>query len=143
MSAHATWNVPAGNSFGRVPGSTTDRGGTSPRYSTGCGPVTSMIGTDAESETLGASTAPSPIRTPSVTMHLEPTNAPSSTITGSACGGSSTPPIPTPPARWTSAPICAHEPTVAQVSTIVRGPTHAPMLTYPGMSTTPSARNEP
>ena len=36
-----------------------------------------------------------------------------------ACGGSSTPPIPTPPARWTSAPICAQEPTVAQVSTIV------------------------
>ena len=50
-------------------------------------------------------------------------------ITGVAFGGSSTPPIPTPPARWTSAPIWAHEPTVAQVSTIVRGPTQAPMLT--------------
>ena len=34
-----------------------------------------------------------------------------------------------PPARWTSAPICAHDPTVAQVSTMVFGPTHAPMLT--------------
>ena len=43
-------------------------------------------------------------------MQREPRNAPSSTITGAACGGSSTPPIPTPPARWTSAPICAHEP---------------------------------
>ena len=48
---------------------------------------------------------------------------------GRACNGSSTPPIPTPPATWTSAPICAHEPTVAHVSTIVRGPTQAPMLT--------------
>ena len=56
-------------------------------------------------------------------------NAPSSTITGLACGGSSTPPIPTPPERCTSAPIWAHEPTVAQVSTIVRGPTQAPMFT--------------
>ena len=48
--------------------------------------------------------------------------APSSTITGRAPGGSSTPPIPTPPARWTPAPIWAPEPTVAQVSTIVFGP---------------------
>ena len=37
--------------------------------------------------------------------------------------------MPTPPARWTSAPICAHEPTVAHVSIIVRGPTQAPMFT--------------
>ncbi len=36
---------------------------------------------------------------------------------------------PTPPDRCTSAPICAHEPTVAQVSTIVPEPTHAPTLT--------------
>lgn len=28
MRAHATWNVPAGNSFARVPGTTTARGGT-------------------------------------------------------------------------------------------------------------------
>ena len=34
-----------------------------------------------------------------------------------------------PPARCTSAPICAQEPTVAHVSTIVFGPTQAPMLT--------------
>jgi hypothetical protein len=33
--------------------------------------------------------------------------------------GSSTPPMPTPPDRCTFLPICAHEPTVAQVSTIV------------------------
>ena len=56
-------------------------------------------------------------------------NAPSSTITGAACTGSSTPPIPTPPERCTFAPICAQEPTVAHVSTMVPGPTHAPMLT--------------
>ena len=88
-----------------------------------------MIGTDAVSETFAASTAPRTDAHPSVTMQREPMNAPSSTITGAAWGGSSTPPIPTPPARWTSAPICAHEPTVAHVSTIVRGPTQAPMFT--------------
>jgi hypothetical protein len=43
--------------------------------------------------------------------------------------GSSTPPIPTPPDRCTSAPICAQEPTVAHVSTIVFSPTQAPMFT--------------
>ena len=74
-------------------------------------------------------------------MQREPMNAPSSTITGRAPGGSSTPPIPTPPARCTFAPICAPEPTVAHVSTIVFGPTQAPMFTYDGISTTP-AREE-
>ena len=88
-----------------------------------------MIGTLEESTTFGPMTAPAPTRTPSTITAREPTNAPSSTITGAACGGSSTPPIPTPPARCTSAPIWAQEPTVAQVSTIVRGPTHAPMFT--------------
>ena len=102
-----------------------------------------MIGTEAVRETFAESTAPAPTRTPSVTMQRDPMNAPSSTITGAAWGGSSTPPIPTPPARWTSAPIWAHEPTVAHVSTIVRGPTQAPMFTYPGISTTPSARYAP
>ena len=62
-------------------------------------------------------------------MHREPTNAPSSTITGLACTGSSTPPIPTPPERCTSAPIWAQDPTVAHVSTSVPGPTQAPMFT--------------
>ena len=92
-------------------------------------PEGDLIGTLAVRETFAESTAPAPTRTPSVTMQREPRKAPSSTTTGTAFGGSSTPPIPTPPARWTSAPIWAHEPTVAQVSTIVRGPTHAPMLT--------------
>ena len=56
-------------------------------------------------------------------------HASSPTMTGAACGGSSTPPMPTPPDRCTRSPICAHEPTVAQVSTIVSAPTRAPMLT--------------
>ena len=43
----------------------------------------------------------------------------SSIMVGLACSGSKTPPMPTPPERWTLRPICAHEPTVAQVSTIV------------------------
>src|SRR6185503_14098236 len=102
-----------------------------------------MIGTDAVSDTFGPRTAPAPTRTPSVRIARDPMNAPSSTITGVAPGGSSTPPIPTPPARCTSAPICAPEPTVAHVSTIVRGPTHAPMLTYDGISTTPGERYAP
>ena len=88
-----------------------------------------MIGTLAVRETFADRTAPAPMRTPSVTMQREPRKAPSSTITGTALGGSSTPPMPTPPARCTSAPIWAHEPTVAHVSTIVRGPTQAPMFT--------------
>ena len=40
-------------------------------------------------------------RTPSTTIHLEPINALSSIITGAACNGSKTPPIPTPPLKWT------------------------------------------
>jgi len=40
-----------------------------------------------------------------------------------------TPPIPTPPERCTFCPICAHDPTVAHVSTIVPSPTYAPMFT--------------
>ncbi len=45
--------------------------------------------------------------------------APSPMITGPAWSGSSTPPIPAPPEMCTFLPICAHEPTVAQVSTMV------------------------
>jgi hypothetical protein len=47
--------------------------------------------------------------------------------------------MPTPPEMWTLAPICAQEPTVAQVSTMVLRPTWAPALTKEGMSTTPGA----
>src|ERR687886_140580 len=102
-----------------------------------------MIGVLLVSATCAPGTAPSSTITPSVTMQRDPMNAPSSTITGRAPGGSSTPPMPTPPARWTSAPIWAPDPTVAHVSTIVFDPTQAPMLTYDGIRTTPRDRNAP
>ena len=129
MSAQLTWNSPAGKLRARVPGTTTERAGTRPRWVMGSSAVTSMMGVLLVSVTFAPSTAPSSISTPSVTMQREPMNAPSSTMTGRAPGGSSTPPMPTPPARWTSRPICAPLPTVAQVSTIVPEPTRAPMLT--------------
>src|SRR5207249_7462502 len=100
-------------------------------------------GTDDVNDTFGPSTAPAPMRTPSVRIARDPMNAPSSTMTGREPGGSKTPPMPTPPARCTSAPICAPDPTVAHVSTIVRGPTHAPMLTKLGIITTQGERNDP
>src|ERR1700757_3648419 len=53
-----------------------------------------MIGTLAVSVTFGASTASRPMRTPSTMMQREPMKAPSSTITGRAPAGSSTPPEP-------------------------------------------------
>ncbi len=67
----------------------------------------------------------------------------SSMMTGLACSGSSTPPMPTPPDRCTFLPICAHEPTVAQVSTMVPSSTYAPMFTYEGISTAFLPMNEP
>ncbi len=57
--------------------------------------------------------------TPSTTSLRAPMKQLSSMMVGSAWIGSSTPPMPTPPDRCTFLPICAHEPTVAQVSTIV------------------------
>ena len=74
-------------------------------------------------------TEPRPTLAPWVIMDRLPIITSSSMITGAAWAGSSTPPIPTPPDRWTCSPIWAHEPTVAQVSTIVPAPTRAPMLT--------------
>jgi hypothetical protein len=135
--------MPAGYCFGRVPGITTERAGTRPLWTTSCGPLTSMMCVEAVMTTFAPSTASSSTSTPSTRMQRLPMNAPSSTMFGRAPGGSSTPPIPTPPARWTFAPICAQEPTVAQVSTIDPDPTRAPMFTKPGMSTTPGSRCEP
>ena len=65
------------------------------------------------------STEPVSTITPSTTSLRAPMKQLSSMITGSACSGSSTPPMPTPPEMWQFLPICAQEPTVAQVSTIV------------------------
>src|SRR5262249_58123682 len=84
-----------------------------------------------------ASTEPSPTTTPSTTSERAPMKQLSSMMVGLACNGSSTPPMPTPPERWTFLPICAHEPTVAQVSTLVPLSTYAPTLTKQGTSTTP------
>ena len=61
--------------------------------------------------------------TPSTTSLRAPMKQSSSMMTGLACSGSSTPPMPTPPDRWQFLPIWAQEPTVAQVSTIVPLPT--------------------
>jgi len=86
-----------------------------------------------------AITEPSPTMTPSATSARAPMKHLSSTIVGLACRGSSTPPMPTPPDRCTLLPICAQDPTVAQVSIIVPVSTKAPRLTKEGMSTTPGA----
>ncbi len=48
---------------------------------------------------------------------------------GTALGGSSTPPMPTPPSGVAPRADLAQLPTVAQVSTMVRAPTHAPTFT--------------
>src|SRR5262245_58573783 len=101
MSAQGTWNVPAGHDFGHVPGITTECRGTRPLLTTGEDPVTSTIEVDAVSTVFAPSTAPSSTITPSTTIEREPRNAWSSITTGCACGGSSTPPMPTPPDRWT------------------------------------------
>ena len=65
------------------------------------------------------STEPSRTITPSATSERAPMKQLSSMITGPACNGSSTPPMPAPPEMWHFLPICAQEPTVAQVSTMV------------------------
>jgi hypothetical protein len=64
-------------------------------------------------------TEPSSTITPSTTSDLAPMKQLSSMMVGAACSGSSTPPMPTPPDRCTFLPICAQEPTVAQVSTML------------------------
>ena len=45
--AHGVLNVPLGNSFGLVPGITTEFSSTTPLTSTGSLPVTSIIGVEA------------------------------------------------------------------------------------------------
>ncbi|MNE33999.1 hypothetical protein D3C80_1276990 [compost metagenome] len=74
--------------------------------------------------------------TPSATSARAPMKQPSSMMVGLACSGSSTPPMPAPPDRWTFLPIWAQEPTVAQASTIEPSSTKAPMFTKDGISTT-------
>src|SRR6202012_4818108 len=101
----------------------------------------SMILVEAPMNTPIDSTAPRSTTTPSATSDRAPMKQSSSMITGLACSGSSTPPIPTPPDRWQLAPIWAQLPTVAQVSTMVFLPTQAPTLTKLGINTAPGAMN--
>src|SRR3546814_14819521 len=86
---------------------------------------------------------PRSTRTDTLFPYRRSSDLSSSMIVGEACSGSSTPPMPTPPDRWQLAPICAQEPTVAQVSTMVPRPTYAPMLTYDGIRIAFGAMNEP
>src|SRR6266566_4945147 len=117
-SRHGRPNSPPGNLRGIVPPTLTDQAGASPRGSSS--PVsTSMTCVVGVRMAPAPSMAPRRTRAPPTTMHRDPTIASSSTTTGTALGGSSTPPIPAPPEMWTFLPIWAAEPTVAQVSTIV------------------------
>ena len=69
---------------------------------------------------------------------LPPTSTSSSTITGSAPTGSSTPPIWLAAEMWQFLPTCAQLPTSACESTMVPSPTYAPALMYiGGMQVTP------
>src|SRR3990170_3475738 len=103
----------------------------------------STILVEAPMKTPMESTEPSSTTTPSTTSERAPMKQLSSMITGPACNGSSTPPMPAPPERCTFLPICAQEPTVAQVSTIVPESTNAPMLKHDGISTTFGAMYAP
>ena len=79
-----------------------------------------MILVEAPRNTPIDNTAPLRTMTPSATSERAPTKQSSSMMTGSACNGSSTPPMPTPPC--TDAPACRFARrilTVVQVSTIV------------------------
>ena len=121
-------NSPPGYSRRRLARMATHQGGTTPRLISS--PVSaSMTGMEGSRKLPAPRTEPRPTWRPPVTMQRLPMKASSSTTTGTALGGSSTPPIPTPPERWTRAPIWAHDATVAQVSTMVSSPTQAPMLT--------------
>ena len=127
-STHGRPNSPPGYVRARVAEMATHQSGTMPRESST--PVSASItGMEPVRMHPAPNTTPLPTRAPSATMQRDPIIVSSPTNTGAACAGSSTPPIPTPPDRWTRSPICAHEPTVAHVSTIVSAPTYAPMLT--------------
>src|SRR5215467_9422803 len=137
-STHGIPNSPPGKERLRVPLTHTDQAGASPRGSSSPD-CTSMMCVVGVRIVPAPRTAPARTLAPLTTIDREPMNASSSTTTGTALGGSRTPPMPTPPDRWTFLPICAQEPTVAHVSTIVPESTNAPMLTKEGMSTAPGA----
>lgn len=111
-----------GKDFTRLEPTHTARSGASPRAS-------SLPVSASKTRVLAVRIEPAPslapvrTRAPSTIIDREPTNASSSTTTGAAWAGSRTPPMPTPPDRWTFAPTCAQLPTVAHVSTIEPAPT--------------------
>src|SRR5688572_31670734 len=139
ITAQYRWQLPSPE--GRLPATTTDPDGTRPYVTVPL--ARSKIFVLWPMNTPMPSTLFSSTITPSTTSERAPMKQLSSMIVGFAWIGSSTPPMPTPPERCTLRPICAHEPTVAQVSTIVPSSTYAPMLTNDGMSTTLRAMNAP
>ena len=107
------------------------RGRAHPRPS----PVTSTIGVEREPRPA-QSTEPSTTRSPDDDRR-EPTKQ-SSRLDRPLCGGSSTPPMPTPP-KVQAAADWAHDPTVAHVSTIVPSP-RAPEVDVTRQRITPGSR---
>ena len=90
-------------SLGMVPGTTTEYGGTRPKK---ISPVARlMIRVDCPMKTPIEMTLPFSIITPSAISERAPMKQSSSMITGLACRGSSTPPIPVPPEMCTRFPI--------------------------------------
>ena len=76
--------MPELNSFGTVPGITTDFDGMYPLRYFGLSPLTSIIFVDEVKTTFAPKTASFSILTPSTIIHLDPMNASSSIITGAA-----------------------------------------------------------
>ena len=86
-----------------------------------------------------ATTAPLPMRQPSITTAFAPMSTSSSTTTGSALAGSITPASTAPAPMWQRAPTIARPPSTAPMSIMVPAPTLAPMLRMaPIMMTAPS-----
>ena len=92
-----------GKKVGVVPGTTTEYGGTSPVNTSPV--VRSTMRVEAPRNTPMLSTEPSRTTTPSATSERAPMKQLSSIITGPACSGSSTPPMPAPPEIWQFLPI--------------------------------------
>ena len=85
-------------------------------------------GTSSITTAPAATTAPSPTRQPSSTTQLAPIITSSSTTTGVAEAGSTTPASTVPAPIWQWAPTVARPPSTAPMSIMVPGPTIAPML---------------
>ncbi len=100
---------PPGKDFTRVEPTQTDQAGASPRGSSSPLSASKTL-VDAVRIAPAPSLAPRRTRAPSTTIDREPTKASSSMTTGTALGGSNTPPTPTPPERCTRLPIWPQDP---------------------------------